>query len=199
MVFIMRAYAKCKTFSIFCILVLVGVVPFSARPVHAQNPGVEIKNAVINKQGDSCLLSADIVYTLSPKAKHALQKGIPLNWEVAVKVAQRRSWLWDKKLLTFSMRYRIQYQALFNSYRVTQIDNNESESFSNLQAALADMGMIKDWVLVKQSAMERGSDYYVGIKVNFDREALPLPLRPEAYVNPQWYLSSAWALWPLEN
>jgi hypothetical protein len=39
--------------------------------------------------------------------------------------------------------------------------------------------------------------YAVGIKVTLDRDALPLPLRPVAYTNPQWYLSSDWTLWPL--
>jgi hypothetical protein len=37
------------------------------------------------------------------------------------------------------------------------------------------------------------------VKVNFDRDALPLPLRPIAYIDPQWYLSSDWTLWPLKK
>ncbi|MEY3760764.1 MAG: hypothetical protein RIR39_2255, partial [Pseudomonadota bacterium] len=37
------------------------------------------------------------------------------------------------------------------------------------------------------------------VKVSFDRDALPLPLRPIAYIDPQWYLSSDWTLWPLKK
>ena len=43
------------------------------------------------------------------------------------------------------------------------------------------------------------AQYVVAIKVSFDRDALPLPLRPLAYINPQWYLSSEWTLWPLKK
>jgi len=35
--------------------------------------------------------------------------------------------------------------------------------------------------------------------VLFERELLPLPLRPLAYLNPQWYLSSGWYLWNMKN
>jgi hypothetical protein len=42
-------------------------------------------------------------------------------------------------------------------------------------------------------------DTVAAIKVVFDRNALPLPLRPVAYLNQQWYLSSDWSLWPLKN
>jgi hypothetical protein len=195
----MRVYASSKSLSLLCLLILAGIFPVSVRSVHAQTPQIEIKDVTINRHDGYHQLSANIVYNLSSKARNALQKGIPLYWEVSVKVAQSRNWIWDKTIYSYSRSLRIQYQALFNSYRVTRIENNESESYSNLQAALADMGLIKDLMLVKQSEVDPDQKYYAGIKVNFDRESLPLPLRPESYVNSQWYLSSDWTLWPLEN
>lgn len=195
----MHVYASSKSLSLLCLLILAGVFPVSVRPVHAQTPRVEIKDVVINRDDGHYQLSANIVYNLSSKARNALQKGISLYWDVSVKVAQSRNWMWDKTIFSYSTRLRIQYQALFNAYRVTRIENNESESYSNLQAALTDMGLIKDLMLVKQSEMDPDENYYAGIKVDFDREALPLPLRPESYVNSQWYLSSDWMLWPVEN
>ncbi|MBS3954756.1 MAG: DUF4390 domain-containing protein [Methylomicrobium sp.] len=195
----MRAYASSRSLSLLCLLILAGIFAVSVRPVHAQIPRIEIKDVLINRQDGHYQLSANIVYNLSSKARNALQKGIPLYWDVSVKVAQSRNWIWDKTIFSYSTRLRIQYQALFNSYRVTRIENNESESYSNLQAALTDMGLIKDLMLVKQSEMDPDQNYYAGIKVNFDREALPLPLRPESYVNSQWYLSSDWMLWPVEK
>lgn len=199
MVFIMRAYANSKSLSLLCLLILAGIFPVSVAPVHAQTPRIEIKDVLIKRHDGDYQLSAKIVYNLSSKARNALQKGIPLYWDVSVKVAQSRNWMWDKTIFSYSTQLRIQYQALFNSYRVTRIENNESESYSNLQAALTDMGLIKDLMLVKQSEMDPDQNYYAGIKVNFDKEALPLPLRPESYVNSQWYLSSDWMLWPVEN
>ena len=37
------------------------------------------------------------------------------------------------------------------------------------------------------------------IRVGFEREALPIPLRPTSYFDPQWALSSRWTLWQLQK
>jgi hypothetical protein len=59
------------------------------------------------------------------------------------------------------------------------------------------MSVVTDFPLIEQSRIASDKDYLLAVKVNFDRDALPLPLRPIAYIDPQWYLSSDWTLWPL--
>jgi len=39
--------------------------------------------------------------------------------------------------------------------------------------------------------------YFGMVKTALEIEALPLPLRPVAYLTPQWHLSSGWFEWPL--
>jgi hypothetical protein len=53
--------------------------------------------------------------------------------------------------------------------------------------------------LIGKSELAPEKQYLLAVKVNFDRDALPLPLRPIAYVDPQWYLSSDWTSWPLKK
>lgn len=176
--------------------VLLWLLPFSG---YADEFAAEVKQAKITLQSDSYVLSADIVYQLSEKAKEALQNGVPLFWNIQVKMLQHRNVLWDKTLIDTAIRYRIQYHALLNMYRVRNEGNGEVYNFSTLSAALDLMSAVRNFRVIEKAELAPEKQYLCAVKVNFDREALPLPLRPIAYIDPQWYLSSDWTLWPLKK
>ena len=176
--------------------VLLWLSPFSG---YAGEFGAEVKNAEITLQGGNYVLSADIVYQLSAKAKDALQNGVPLFWDIQVKMVQHRDVLWNKTLADLVIRYRIQYHALLNMYRVRNEGNGEVYNFSTLSAALGLMSTIRDFRLQEKTGLAPDTKYLCAVKVSFDREALPLPLRPIAYIDPQWYLSSEWTPCPLKE
>jgi hypothetical protein len=184
------SFFACVCGVLFCLL------PFSG---YADEFAAEVKQAGITLQGDSYVLSADIVYQLSEKAKEALQNGVPLFWDIQVKVLQHRDVLWDKTLVDTAIRYRIQYHALLNMYRVRNEINGEVYNFSTLSAALGLMSAVHDFRLIEKTELAPEKQYLCTMRVNFDREALPLPLRPIAYIDPQWYLSSEWTLCPLKK
>jgi hypothetical protein len=182
--------------------VLLGLPPALG---HADTPilsavggfGVVVKSAEIALKDNSYALSADIDYQLSVRAMEALQNGVPLYWDIHIKTLQHRDFFWDKTLGNSVIRYRIQYHALLNMYRIRNEDSGEVYNFSTLSAALDLMSTLHDFRLMDKALYMPGERYAVGIKVTLDRDALPLPLRPVAYTNPQWYLSSDWTLWPL--
>ena len=115
---------------LYCV-VLLWLLPFSG---YAEEFAAEVRQAEITLQGDSYVLSADIVYQLSEKARDALQNGVPLFWNLQVKLQQQRDVLWDKTLVDTAIRYRIQYHALLNMYRVRNEGNGEVYNFSTLSA-----------------------------------------------------------------
>ena len=104
----------------------------------------DIRRAEIILQDNSYILSADIDYQLSEKAREALQNGVPLFWILHVKVTQQRHNLWDKILAELTMRYRIQYHALLNMYRVKNEYSGAVDNFSTLSAALDWMSTIRN-------------------------------------------------------
>ncbi|MGR9045414.1 MAG: DUF4390 domain-containing protein [Gammaproteobacteria bacterium] len=188
------------TRSVLLWLVLIaGSLAAPCSEVWAGDSNLEVDDVDFSLQDGAYLLSAKISYRLTDTARDALQKGIPLFWDVLIKVEQQRQWLWDRVLVDYKIRYRIQYQALLNRYRVSNISTGESDSFATLPAALARMAIVHNLKLLDRDALLPGQHYQVGIKISFDREALPLPLRPVSYVNPQWYLSSGWYLWPVQQ
>ncbi|MDD5269370.1 MAG: DUF4390 domain-containing protein [Methylococcales bacterium] len=183
--------------STFLCGVLLWCLPFSG---YADEFAAEVKQAEVTLHGDYYLLSADIVYQLSEKAMEALQNGVPLFWDIQFKVLEQRDVLWDKTLVDTAIRYRLQYHALLNMYRVRDEGDGTVYNFSTLFAALDLMSTVRDFRLIGGlSELAPEKQYLLAMKVNFDRDALPLPLRPIAYVDRQWYLSSDWTLWPLKK
>ncbi|MEQ1635570.1 MAG: DUF4390 domain-containing protein [Methylococcales bacterium] len=151
-----------------------------------------IKQAQVELQGNYYVLNAELNYNLSPAAKAALLKGIALTWTVPVILQQQRNYLWDKEILRLTLRYQVQYFALLNVYRVKAEHSGQVNSFTSLAAALNSIALIHALKLVDKTQLPMDQTYQVKLKVGFEREALPIPLRPTAYFDRQWYLSSDW-------
>jgi len=190
----MRACVNYKACLLLCLLAWL-----SPLPAQAEDYSAEVKAADMTVQGGRYVLSADIGYRLSPKALDALQNGVPLFWTVRIKIQQARNLFWNKTLAETALRYRLQYHALLNMYRVRNENNDDVHNFSTLSAALDSMSALRDLPLINKDAVTAEKQTLVELKVYFDRDALPLPLRPIAYINRQWYLSSDWTVWPLKK
>ncbi len=183
-----------KTGIVLCLLLV--LMPTSAYP---NDPGVRITSAETALLGNDYVLTADVDYQLSEKAIEALENGVSLFWTYKFKVYEQRNYLWDDTLLEKSFRYRIQYHALLKMYRITNESNGAVDNFSTLQSALDSLSTLRDYRLVEKAKISDQESYIAGMKITFERDSLPLPLRPIAYTNPQWYLSSDWYLWPLKK
>jgi Domain of unknown function (DUF4390) len=181
--------------------ILLGLVWFLLPIVVYPNSdaGVRIKDATTILLGEDYVLNADIEYQLSEKAVEALNNGVALFWTYHFKVNEQRSYLWDNTLAEKNFSYRIQYHALLKMYRVINESNGAVENFSTLQAALDLLSTLRDYRLIEKSKISDKVSYTAGMKITFERDALPLPLRPIAYMNPQWYLSSDWYIWQLKK
>lgn len=173
------------------------LIPVAGYP--NSDTGVRIINAETALLGEDYVLTANIDYQLSEKAIEALNNGVSLFWTYQFKVEEQRDYLWNNTLVEKNFRYRIQYHALLKMYRIINESNGEVDNFSTLQAALDLMSTLRDYRLIEKSNISGKESYVAGMKITFERDALPLPLRPIAYTNPQWYMSSDWYLWPLKK
>lgn len=158
---------------------------------------LQIKDVEVRLVDDNYVLLAGIDYQLGFKVHEALQSGVPLFWNISIKVWQHHRFFWDQTIIDKTVRYRIQYHALLNMYRIRNEQDGKMENFSTLVSALDAMSLSYGLNLIDQSELQKEERYFVGLKVFLDRDALPLPLRPMAYINPQWYSTSDWKIWPL--
>jgi hypothetical protein len=157
---------------------------------------VRIKDAYLDRSAKVYKLMANIEYQLSTTAKEALYKGVPLTWDVILEINES-GWLWDRSLYRQKLQYSLQYHALLNQYLVKSI--GQTEMFLSLSAALNFMSAIQDQVQISGFSLDSSKGYQLKVKSEFNRELLPIPLRPIAYLDSQWFLSSNWFVWQIQK
>ena len=177
------------------LLLLLGALPGPARA----EGGFVVTSATAEPVDLLYLLDAQVDYTFSDTVLEALDNGVPLTIEVRVQVRPEGAWIWSRSLVDLSQLYRIRYQPLTELYQVTRLPDGPKRSFVTRAAAIAALGEIDKLPLVERDALDSGKRYLMHIKVSLDIEALPLPLRPVAYLKPSWNLSSGWTQWPLDR
>ncbi|MFW5444064.1 MAG: DUF4390 domain-containing protein [Methylococcaceae bacterium] len=179
-------------------LVLAALCSLVSACVWSEQFSTTISNINVKSENIWYELNADIDYRLSPTAKEALQKGVKLTWDVKVKV-ERKGLLWNTIVYEQALSYQLKNHALLNLYSVKKTKSGETDMFSSLIGALNSMSKIRSLPVVDKQLIKSGERYHIAIKAQFNREALPVPLRPTAYTNSEWALSSHWVLWQLQK
>jgi hypothetical protein len=160
--------------------------------------GFVVANAVTRLEEQTYLLDVQVDYGFSETALAALDNGVPLTLEMRVQVRRKGAWIWESNLVEQRRLYTIRYRPLPELYQVARLPEGPKQSFVTRAAAITALGEVHDLPLLDKSRLDPDERYLVRVKVSLDVEALPLPLRPLAYLKPSWDLSSGWSLWPLE-
>ncbi|MGY6277755.1 DUF4390 domain-containing protein [Methylomonas sp. MgM2] len=157
----------------------------------------QIQRADLVDNGQNLRVQAKIKYRLSPTAKEALHKGVALTWIVLVEIREIGR-IWDSNIYSLELPYCLQFHALLNQYEVVT-PNKQSEMFLTLNAALSFLSNLRDTKPIPADIFRSGRRHVLAVKCQFDRESLPVPLRPFTYLDSQWYLSSDWYLCPIRK
>lgn len=143
------------------------------------------------------LLDARVEFAFTAEATEALENGVPLTLALEVEVFQSRDLVWDTSVATLAQRYRIEYRALSERFQVTNLNTGELSSHTNLRAALERIGRLRDFPMLDRRLLKVGERYTARLRAALDVDALPLPLRPVAYLSGNWKMNSDWYEWPL--
>lgn len=167
---------------------------------HAEEAhGFEIRRAEFVMVGNDFFLNADIDFRFTEPVIEALENGVPLTLVLRVKIKRVRNWWYDETVFGEKRRLRIRYHPLARSYQLIYEGFGEPRNFASLNAMLDAMGEIRGWQLMPVTNIEDDESYRAELSVNLDIEALPLPLRPVAYVSPSWSLGSPKYEWTFKN
>lgn len=161
-------------------------------------PDFIIHDVQLEARREQYVLSLLIDYRLSRVALEALSNGVPLTFELNVRVEKVWSSLWEKRPFEMILRHQIRYHALTGQYRVVDLASGEQESFVTQEAALYELGDYNDIKLIIKEELDPEADYKMRLRAQLEIESLPLPLRPLAYFHRGWKLSSGWTQWPLK-
>ncbi|MDF1829188.1 DUF4390 domain-containing protein [Cycloclasticus pugetii] len=161
-----------------------------------EKPNITIKTATLTQQDSTFLLNSLIVYNLSDEAIEALHNGVTLTFNIDLSITEPRKWLWNKHHTNLTLPYQLRYHTLAKIYQVSDTTNNIRLNFSSLSAALHSLGTLTDipiYTLTNSPHINANASLNAYLNI----EALPLPMRPLAYITPGWHLRSNTFQWPL--
>ena len=142
-------------------------------PARAQ--GVELSSLQALRADNALTLDYHARLTLTPAVEDALKRGVPLYF-VAQATVYRGRWYWrDERVARVSRSWRLSYQPLTSSWRVSL--GGLSQNFPSLAEALAPLTRVSGWRLVDAERLEPGERYYLDFSFQLDKSQLPQPMQ----------------------
>ncbi len=158
-----------------------------------------IRNASTALENGVFHLDARIEYAFSDDAVEALENGVPLTVRLKIRVSHPRAYLWDETVAELEQRYELRYHALSEKYIVRNLNTGVQRSFRSRRGAIDALGRIEKLPVLDEGLLDAGELYEVQLRTDLEISALPAPLRPVAWITPDWHLSSEWYVWELNS
>jgi len=156
-------------------------------PAAARAGGVEIGAFEAQRQDDGLVLNYALDFELPRGAEEALAKAVPLYFVAEAEVYRSR-WYWTDKRVASAVRvWRIVFQPLTFTYRVTF--GGLSQSYATRSEAFAAMRRGVDWKIADPGQLENGSGHYVEFNFRLDTSLLPRPMQIGIGNAPDWALA----------
>jgi len=155
--------------------VLLGVaLGWGSAPARAAESELSTFELVHNDEG--LLLTYAVEIELSRGVDEALSKAVPLFFVAEAEVFRNRFYWRDQRVANAVRRWRIVFQPLTSTYRVT-FDGGLSQNYASKAEALAAIGRGARWKLAEPGQVDPGSRHYVEFSFRLDTAQLPRPLQ----------------------
>ena len=166
-------------------LVLAAAVWLAPAPTRAADPPA-LAAFELAQDDEGVSLTYTLNFELSRSVEEALSKGVPLYFLAEAEVYRER-WYWrDKRVAHATRLWRIAFQPLTSSYRVTFGGLNLT--YNSQAEALAAMRRTVRWKVAEVGQIEAGR-HYVEFSFRLDTSLLPRPMQIGISGQPDWSLS----------
>lgn len=147
---------------------------------------LELTRLEVQRSEQGVLVSFDTRFELPAGVEGALQKGVSLYF-VAEAQLHRARWYWfDKQVAETRRVWRLTYQPLTFSYRVSF--GGLSQAYPSLSEALRAVQRAARWRIAEPLAADDDATYYVQFEYRLDADQLPRPLQIGIAGRPEWHL-----------
>jgi hypothetical protein len=163
-----------------------GVMAALWSPV-AQAAEPEITNFELTRNDEGLLLNYSINLELSRSVDDALSKAVPLFFVAEAEVFRNRFYWRDLRVAHAVRLWRIVYQPLTSTYRVTFL--GLSQNYASKEEAFAAISRGARWKIAEPSQIEDGSRHYVEFNFRLDTSLLPRPLQIGIGGQADWAMS----------
>ena len=162
------------------------LVSLWALPVaRAADPQLASFEVVHNEEG--VLLTYAVNGELSRSVDDALSKAVPLYFVAEAELFRDR-WYWRDLRVANAVRvWRIVFQPLTSTYRVTFA--GLSQNYNSREEAFAAISRTSHWKIAEPGQVEEGSRHYVEFSYRLDTSLLPRPMQIGIGGQPDWMFS----------
>ena len=154
-------------------------------PARAAEPELTNFELVHNEEG--VLLSYAVNLELSRSVDEALSKAVPLFFVAEAEVFRNRFYWRDQRVARAVRVWRIVYQPLTSTYRVTFL--GLSQNYATREEAFAAIARGAHWKIAEPAQIEEGSRHYVEFNFRLDISLLPRPLQIGIGGQADWSMS----------
>jgi len=183
----------CRRYELLSALLALWLALFAAGVVEAQ--GIEVRRASLQNTEDGYVLEADFEITLTHSLEEALNKGVPLYFQVEFELIRPRWYWFNDKVAASEQEYRLSYNALTRQYRMGV--GHLHQNFATLTDALTFMSHIRRREDIPAGALRKDNTYVAGVRMRLDTSQLPKPFQVNALGSREWTLNSDWYRWTI--
>ena len=156
-------------------IVLLGALLLGAAAPAARAQGVEVLELSAQRDEPSIRVDYQLRVTLPPAVEDALLRGVPIYFRAQASLWKPR-WYWrDERLARASREWRLSFQPLTSSWRISQ--GGLGQSFATLAEALAAMSRSSGWQIAEARDVEPDARPYVEFSWRLDTTQLPRPMQ----------------------
>ena len=171
-----------RALALLVVLAFAGLLPMASRAADA-----ELSQFEVQRNDEGVLLSYAVDFELSRAVEDALSKAVPLYFVAEAQVFRDR-WYWRDRRVASTVRvWRIVYQPLTQTYRVTF--GGLSQNHATRAEALTAISRGARWKIAEPGQIEDGSRHYVEFSYRLDTSLLPRPLQIGISGQPDWTLA----------
>ena len=155
-------------------------------PARAGEPELTSFELIHNDEG--LFLSYAVNLELSRSVDDALSKAVPLFFVAEAEVFRNRFYWRDQRVGYAVRRWRIVFQPLTSTYRVT-FDGGLSQNYASRAEAFAAISRSARWKIAESAQIEEGSRHYVEFSFRLDTSQLPRPMQIGIGGQADWSMS----------
>ena len=154
---------------------------------------IEIKNARLEAGDEGWTLRTELALELSSRLEEAVNKGVPLYFNLEFELIRPR-WYWlDEKTQQAGQTYKLSYHALTQSYRLSA--GTLYQSFATLNEALRLLARPRLFAIERQKVTP-GESYTAQVRMRLDVAQLPKAFQIDRLTSREWSLESDWKKFP---
>ena len=166
------------------LITLMGAV---SAPARAATEHIEVTALEVVRDEEGVFLNYGVDIDLSRSVEDALNKGVPLFFVAEAQVFRER-WYWRDRRVGDAVRvWRLAYQPLTSSYRVTF--GALSQTYATRAEALAAISRASRWKIAEAGQVDADSHQYMEFSFRLDTNLLPRPMQIGVGGQAEWQLS----------